>query len=166
MICTMNEDLIPVVDLFAGPGGLAEGFCTAGYERGTRYFEVNLSIEKDESAHQTLELRAFFRQFPRGRAPEDYYSFLKGEITKDELLSRFPVQAAEGPLEIAEIEDLPGGVGRAAASVADERGDGRFDSGYGANATGNLNDIHAWIGDVDRHDPRSSLKRDPECRLR
>ena len=91
----MNAEIIPVVDLFAGPGGLAEGFCAAGYETGGRYFEVNLSIEKDTAAHQTLELRSFFRQFPRGKAPDEYYSLLRGEITKDELFSRFPVQASE-----------------------------------------------------------------------
>jgi len=69
---------IPVIDLFAGPGGLSEGF--ASYCFGTdRPFRIRLSIEKDIWAHQTLELRAFFRQFG-SRVPEDYYGLLRGEF--------------------------------------------------------------------------------------
>lgn len=48
---------IPVIDLFAGPGGLGEGF--------SRYkgvsFEVGVSIEKDGMAFETLQLRAAHR---------------------------------------------------------------------------------------------------------
>ena len=45
---------VPVVDLFSGPGGLAEGF--AGLRDGdyrTR-FRVVLSVEMDVMAHRTL----------------------------------------------------------------------------------------------------------------
>ena len=52
---------IPVVDLFAGPGGLGEGFSALGRTEGSPRFKIHLSIEKDAMAHQTLELRAFFR---------------------------------------------------------------------------------------------------------
>jgi DNA (cytosine-5)-methyltransferase 1 len=91
----MKSESIPVIDIFSGPGGLAEGFSAAGYETGERYFEVKLSIEKDAAAHQTLELRSFFWQFPRGKAPEEYYLFIKGEITRAELFDRYPMQASE-----------------------------------------------------------------------
>jgi DNA (cytosine-5)-methyltransferase 1 len=77
---------IPAVDLFAGPGGLSEGFAQAG-------FNVVLSIEKDPAAHKTLELRSFFRQFPPGRAPEDYYRYLRGELSREDLFRRHPIQA-------------------------------------------------------------------------
>ena len=56
----------PVIDLFAGPGGLSEGFAAC------EDFDVALSIEKDPIAHQTLELRAFFRQFARPDVPDAY----------------------------------------------------------------------------------------------
>jgi DNA (cytosine-5)-methyltransferase 1 len=42
-----------VVDLFAGPGGLAEGF-SAFETNGARPFEICLSVEKEKSAHATL----------------------------------------------------------------------------------------------------------------
>lgn len=67
-----------VVDLFAGPGGLAEGFSAYQDEAGDRPFHVTLSVEKDKAAHRTLQLRAFLRQFDE--LPAEYYEALnKGE---------------------------------------------------------------------------------------
>lgn len=83
---------IPVIDLFAGPGGLAEGF--SSFEAvGCRPFRICLSIEKDKLAHSTLELRSFFRQFPRGQAPDEYYSYLRKEITRESLFDRYQSEA-------------------------------------------------------------------------
>ena len=68
---------VPVVDLFAGPGGLAEGFSAFRRPNGAPGFRVALSIEKDEAAHRTLRLRAFLRKFETG-FPSQYYDFLNG----------------------------------------------------------------------------------------
>jgi len=83
---------IPFIDVFAGPGGLGEGFSAYTDSRGRRQFESVLSIEKDEHAHRTLMLRSFCRQFPPGDLPEDYYEFLRGEINVDELYERRPAE--------------------------------------------------------------------------
>ncbi len=48
---------VPVIDLFAGPGGLGEGFSRAV----SAGFQVAVSIEKDEMAFETLRLRAAHR---------------------------------------------------------------------------------------------------------
>ncbi|KUF38369.1 modification methylase [Comamonas kerstersii] len=66
-----------VVDLFAGPGGLGEGF--AAYDGGNK-FEIVLSAEMEESAHKTLTMRAFFRRI-RGdeRALAAYYAYCHSE---------------------------------------------------------------------------------------
>ncbi len=85
---------IPVIDIFAGPGGLGEGFGSLLNEDGERAFKIALSIEKDEHAHQTLTLRSFFRQFEPGLAPQEYYEHLRGEITVEELYDKYPEQAA------------------------------------------------------------------------
>jgi DNA (cytosine-5)-methyltransferase 1 len=53
-----NHLEIPVIDLFAGPGGLGEGFSQAG-------FDIRLSIECDSEAHKTLQFRAFCRNLVR-----------------------------------------------------------------------------------------------------
>ena len=46
--------VVPVVDLFAGPGGLAEGFSACRRSDGRRRYRIALSIEKDPVAHRTL----------------------------------------------------------------------------------------------------------------
>jgi DNA (cytosine-5)-methyltransferase 1 len=84
---------IPVIDLFAGPGGLGEGFSSLTNDAGERMFKIKLSIEMDELAHRTLELRAFFREFPVGEAPKDYYDYLARKISREELFIRHPRQA-------------------------------------------------------------------------
>lgn len=73
------KPLIPVIDLFAGPGGLGEGF-SAFDESGHHPFRIALSVEKDSYAHETLRLRSFFRQFPKNKAPDVYYRVLKQEL--------------------------------------------------------------------------------------
>src|SRR6266496_2780727 len=83
---------IPVIDLFAGPGGLGEGFSSLLRNR-ERAFKITLSIEKDEHAHRTLELRAFVRQFPAHQTPDDYYAYLAGNVTREELFERHPAEA-------------------------------------------------------------------------
>lgn len=55
---------IPVIDLFAGPGGLGEGF-ESFVSAGHNPFRVALSIEKDPFAYRTLKLRAGVRLLTR-----------------------------------------------------------------------------------------------------
>src|SRR6056297_1042101 len=89
---------IPVIDIFAGPGGLGEGFSSITEDK-KRIFDIRLSIEKDEHAHKTLLLRSFYRQFPLNNVPDLYYEALKeNEIQKrekriSELFDNYHVQA-------------------------------------------------------------------------
>lgn len=69
----------PVVDLFAGPGGLGEGFASLTDEQSRPRFTSLVAIERDEFSHQTLLLRHFLREFADG-IHEDYYSYLADEI--------------------------------------------------------------------------------------
>ena len=72
------SDPVPVLDVFAGAGGLSEGFA-AFPDRNAPAFRIALSIEKDPRAIQTLRLRAFFRAFAPVAVPNDYYRFLQGD---------------------------------------------------------------------------------------
>ena len=74
--------IVPVVDLFSGPGGLAEGFTGLRSPKGRRRFRIALSVEKDRDAHRTLRLRAFLRKFG-SRFPREYYDFLNGVVTEE-----------------------------------------------------------------------------------
>jgi DNA (cytosine-5)-methyltransferase 1 len=68
---------IPIVDLFAGPGGLGEGFSSAAGDP----FRIVVSAEMDPHAHATLRLRAFYRILKRKgkRSLQSYYQFCNGE---------------------------------------------------------------------------------------
>ncbi len=82
-----------VVDLFAGPGGLAEGFSSL-IVNGSRQFNIGLSVEKEPVPFQTLRLRKFFRSFEPGHAPDAYYEFVAGRIKLKTLYDSYPIQAA------------------------------------------------------------------------
>ncbi|MCO4794291.1 MAG: DNA cytosine methyltransferase [Bacteriovoracaceae bacterium] len=82
---------IKIIDLFAGPGGLGEGFSSLRDEQENPIFKIALSIEKEESAHKTLTLRAFYRQFEFNKVPKEYYDFLKGKLGKDPFDTLFQI---------------------------------------------------------------------------
>ena len=86
--------MIKVVDIFAGPGGLGEGFSSITDSRGNTTFDVVLSVEMERFAFETLKLRTLFRQFS-GVVPKDYYRHLRGEITRSELFKAFPAETAK-----------------------------------------------------------------------
>ncbi len=80
---------VPVIDLFAGPGGLSEGF-DRYRSGGKKAFRCVLSVEKERFAHRTLLLRAFFRQFKR--PPKDYYAHIRGDLSLTKLYQLYPKQ--------------------------------------------------------------------------
>jgi DNA (cytosine-5)-methyltransferase 1 len=95
---------IPVVDLFAGPGGLSEGFSSLEVSRGlgSRYpFHIALSVEKEPFAHKTLRLRAYFRLLLQsGKSLDQYYGYVAGKF-------RVPYAAdTKGLWEKADLEAL------------------------------------------------------------
>lgn len=108
---------IPVIDIFAGPGGLGEGFFRCR-KQGRRAFRSVLSIEKESAAHLTLTLRAFYRRFDLGDVPPAYFDRLQGAITTDDLFARHPREAAaaRGETWLAEL-----GSSGAPAQVVRER---------------------------------------------
>lgn len=72
---------IGVIDLFAGPGGLGEGFASFCH-RDHHPFRIGISVEKEASAHRTLQLRAFLRSYRRlhGSLPSRFVDFHAGLI--------------------------------------------------------------------------------------
>src|ERR1700749_3880942 len=93
--------MIPVIDVFAGPGGLGEGFSALRDSGNFPVFKVALSIEKDPVAHLTLRLRSFFRQFPDGEKPVEYYEQIKkGEIDWSVLSQNYPMESMRAEEEV------------------------------------------------------------------
>lgn len=102
-----RRSVIPVIDLFAGPGGLCEGFSSIFDETGARRFAVRVSVEKDPVAHRTLLLRAIYRKFPKGKVPGCYYDYICGEITREAFLGHPDIKdAAEKASKEARCAEL------------------------------------------------------------
>lgn len=77
----MNK--IKVIDLFAGPGGLGEGFARFQPHSGNdhRPFKIVCSAEKDPDAVKTLRLRTFYRMCKEhGEVPDSYFKYVQGKI--------------------------------------------------------------------------------------
>lgn len=92
------------MDLFSGPGGLAEGFAALRSPKGRRRFDVVLSIEKDEDAHRTLRLRTFLRKFGT-TLPHEYYDFLNGIVSEEPAWAQlYPKQWAAASAETKCLE--------------------------------------------------------------
>jgi len=91
---TVVQNAIPVIDLFAGPGGLCEGFSSVKDAEGNSRFAVKVSIEKDPVAHRTLHLRALFRKFPKGKAPDIYYQYIRGEVKREDFFAHPEIKIA------------------------------------------------------------------------
>lgn len=95
-----NRKSIPVIDLFAGPGGLGEGFSSLLDPERSPLFSLKVSAEKDPTAHKTRSLRSLYRKFPRGKAPDCYYEHIRGEISREALFAH--PDAAEAGREALE----------------------------------------------------------------
>lgn len=97
-------EAVPVVDLFSGPGGLAEGFAGCRDARSRVRFEVALSVEMERSAHATLLTRAFLRKFGENYPPE-YHSFLnRGATGAPDWQRSYPNEWAEAAHETQQWE--------------------------------------------------------------
>ncbi len=70
--------------------------------RGRRAFRIALSIEMDQFAHRTLALRSFFRQFPIGDVPDDYYRYVRGDQSVPTQEALFERHAAAGEAALRE----------------------------------------------------------------
>lgn len=96
---------IPVIDLFAGPGGLAEGFSSLKQDANSKVFDIALSVEKEYSAWRTLRLRAFVRQFGNN-IPDEYYEYISGKLgnsPEEILFKKYPKETSKANAEAIQL---------------------------------------------------------------
>ncbi|MCW4452463.1 DNA cytosine methyltransferase [Kaistella sp. BT6-1-3] len=74
---------IKFIDLFAGAGGLSEGFIRAG-------FTPVAHVEMNRDACDTLRTRTAFHWLKEKNRVGEYYDYLKGDITRDVLWKKIP----------------------------------------------------------------------------
>lgn len=82
------------IDLFAGAGGLSEGFRRAG-------FEPVVHVEADPSACFTLRTRLAYYYLKENNKTDIYISYLKGEITRQQLYSSVPRHILESVINLS-----------------------------------------------------------------
>ncbi|MFN3626882.1 MAG: DNA cytosine methyltransferase [Parvibaculum sp.] len=104
-----------IVDLFAGPGGLGEGFASL-VEDGHAPFRIGISVEKEASAHRTLTLRAFLREYRarHGVLPNEFIDFHAGLASEPDWSA---VDAEAWQHAIDEARALELGTGAAATAI-------------------------------------------------
>ncbi|MGR5294718.1 DNA cytosine methyltransferase [Vibrio mediterranei] len=99
----MKANEVLVIDLFAGPGGLGEGVSSVKTSEGVHPFKIGVSVEKEPCAHKTLTTRAFFRKIRnKDGGLSDYYDYVKGNITRDELFAKHQDEFEEAEQETLE----------------------------------------------------------------
>lgn len=76
---------LKVLDLFAGAGGLSEGFIRAGCE-------MVGHIEMDKNACETLITRMVYHALLKKGKIDEYKKYVLGEITRDELIKKYKLE--------------------------------------------------------------------------
>ena len=89
------------LDLFAGAGGLSEGFIRAGYE-------PIAHVEMDAAACYTLRTRTAYHWLKKGNNLAPYTKYLAGDIPRKDFYALVPKEILDSVLnyEISE-ESLP-----------------------------------------------------------
>jgi DNA (cytosine-5)-methyltransferase 1 len=71
------------IDLFAGAGGLSEGFIRAG-------FDPIAHVEMDLASCNTLKTRIAYHYLRSNNKSEIYYAYLRGDINRSDLFKQIP----------------------------------------------------------------------------
>jgi len=99
--CAKNRQY-SFIDLFAGAGGLSEGFIQAG-------FAPVAHVEMNASAARTLETRCAYFYLKSHNQLSRYYDYLRGTISREELFADIPEKYRKAVLcETMSDESLPG----------------------------------------------------------
>lgn len=87
-----------VIDLFAGAGGLSEGFVQAG-------FVPIAHVEMDKDACNTLKTRCCYHYLHNHGQLDVYYSYLEGKITRDDLYNKVPKNVVDTVINVTISDD-------------------------------------------------------------
>ena len=94
---TKQKKQYTIIDLFAGAGGLSEGFIQAG-------FYPIAHVEMDKDACSTLKTRCCYHYLYAHGQLSMYHQYLKGEISRDTLYGSVPADIINSVIN-AEISD-------------------------------------------------------------
>lgn len=83
LLCDSNMKKLNYIDLFAGAGGLSEGFIREG-------FHPVAHVEMNQEACDTLKTRLAYHYLSQRNKVKPYFSYLQKEITREELWNVIP----------------------------------------------------------------------------
>lgn len=99
----MKTGSLNYIDLFAGAGGLSEGFMQSG-------FESVAHVEMNEYAAKTIQTRMVYFYLKEYGKLENYYKYERGEITREELLELVPEEVLKTvinrEMSVSTIKDI------------------------------------------------------------
>lgn len=87
-----------VLDLFAGAGGLSEGFIKAGCE-------IVGHIEMDRKACNTLITRAIYHALIRKGKLRDYRNYISGKVSRSALIEKYNLQRERDSVICSKIDE-------------------------------------------------------------
>jgi len=90
-----NKNKLFAIDLFAGCGGISEGFRQAG-------FEIIAQVEMNKWACETLSTRHLYYELKRTNKVDIYQRYLRGELEKNWIMKEFPDIAESISLSVIE----------------------------------------------------------------
>ncbi|MBI1184686.1 DNA (cytosine-5-)-methyltransferase [bacterium] len=88
-----DQKAFTYIDLFAGAGGLSEGFVRAGYS-------TIAHVEIDEAACYTLKTRIAFHYLKKNGQSKVYEAYLKGGISRVQLYEHVPKQLLDSVINL------------------------------------------------------------------
>lgn len=94
----LNQKKFTYIDLFAGAGGLSEGFIREG-------FLPIAHVEKDVNGCATLKTRIAYHYLKENNLIDSYYSYLKSEISTEQLYDLIPKELIESVICVEMTED-------------------------------------------------------------
>ncbi len=86
------------IDLFAGAGGLSEGFTQAG-------FNVIGHVEMDPHAVSTIQTRMIYHALKKKGLIDVYKNYVNGQITRDEVIKKYDLNEVADSVICEKIDD-------------------------------------------------------------
>lgn len=94
----MGNDTPKVLDLFAGAGGLSEGFIRAGCK-------IVGHIEMDKNACDTLITRMVYHALLKKGKLDEYRNYVLGKVTRDALIEKYGLQKERDSVICSKIKE-------------------------------------------------------------
>lgn len=110
----MNDNGLSYIDLFAGAGGLSEGFIQSGY-RPIAHVEMN------EYAAKTIETRIAYYYLKENSNLDSYYQYERNEISREQLLELIPEEELKTVINKEMSESTIKGIFQTIDTIIDEK---------------------------------------------